>query len=399
MNILHDNVTKYMIIILCITLFLIICIWFYKLLRLDVEHMVNIEPIDRPVKWKMSDGCKYMMTKTFKTVLDKNNLKETKDDDYVIYFPCTYNKIDDEIKAVKPKKSDQRIFIVNNADELSSKSSIWKNLVSKYGRDGAKKIMPTTYVLYDSNDVDLLKKEYNKYNIYILKKNIQRQEGLKITKDLDKMVNGYKDGYVVAQELLQDPYTINGRKINMRFYLLLVCKNNEVSAYAHEEGFMYYTKVHFVKGSLSDDTNITTGYIDRKVYEENPLTLGDFRNYLDNNHRKLTPIEISYMEQNVLLSALVFNRIYDLLRKVVIAVSHTTCIDSHLKSNITFQLFGADIALNDKLEPQLMEVNKGPDLGTKDERDGNIKHGVVTDVFKILKVLPNNGHKFIKILE
>lgn len=232
--------------------------------------------------------------------------------------------------------------------------------------------------------------------------------GLKITKKLDEMLNGSKDGYVIAQELLQDPYTVDGRKINMRIYLLLVCRNNEISAYAHKEGFMYYTKDKFITNSTEDGPNITTGYIDRKVYEVNPLTLGDFRKYLDNQSRVLTDNEKDYMEQNICLSSLVFNRIYDLLRKLVIAVQHTVCVNSHLKSNITFQLFGVDIALNNKLEPQLMEINKGPDLGTKDKRDGDIKYGVVTDVFKILKVVSpknnqnnqnnNSYHNFIQIV-
>jgi len=401
MGILTNNYKNYQLIILVI---IIICIIFfiytYKQQH-QVEHMVDIPNIDRPVKWKRNDECKYEMTKTFTDVLKNNSLDETSDDeDYTIYFPCTYNKITDEINAVKPKKSDQRIFIVNNADELTSKSSIWQNLVQKYGRENAMKIMPTTYVLYDLNDVKLLKKEYDQNKIYILKKNIQRQLGLKITKNLDDMLKASDDDFVVAQELLQDPYTIDGRKINMRFYLLLVCKNNEVSAYVHKEGFMYYTKEKFVKNSIEEDPNITTGYIDRKVYEINPLTLGDFEKYLDSYNRDHTYVERDYLEQNVQLSSLVFNRIYDLLRKVVLSVSHTVCVDSHLKHNITFQLFGADIALNDKLEPQIMEVNKGPDLGAKDTRDSDIKHGVVTDVFKVLKVIPDGStSKFVKIIE
>ena len=33
--------------------------------------------------------------------------------------------------------------------------------------------------------------------------------------------------YVVVQELLQDPYTISGRKINLRVYVLVVKNNNK----------------------------------------------------------------------------------------------------------------------------------------------------------------------------
>jgi hypothetical protein len=59
-----------------------------------------------------------------------------------------------------------------------------------------------------------------------MKKNIQRQEGLKISKDKNEILNCYKDGYAVVQELLQDPYLINGRKINLRVYCLFIKKSN-----------------------------------------------------------------------------------------------------------------------------------------------------------------------------
>ena len=40
---------------------------------------------------------------------------------------------------------------------------------------------------------------------------------------------------------------------------------------------MYYTPKFFQPNSIDKDRNITTGYIDRQVYVENPLTTQDFR--------------------------------------------------------------------------------------------------------------------------
>jgi hypothetical protein len=68
-------------------------------------------------------------------------------------------------------------------------------------------------------------------------------------------------------------------------------------------------------------------------------------------------------------------------------------------NNLTFQLFGVDIAVNDKLQPMIIEMNKGPDLGTKDERDGNVKKGVLRDMMKIVGAIPNENNGFIKILD
>ena len=49
-----------------------------------------------------------------------------------------------------------------------------------------------------------------------MKKNVQRQEGIRITKDFDQLLNGIKDEYIIVQELLQNPFLVNGRKINLR---------------------------------------------------------------------------------------------------------------------------------------------------------------------------------------
>lgn len=382
-----------------IVIFLLFLVLFY--LNTNLEGMVNISPIERDVTWKMAGDCKKNMTKTLANILDQNSLKNGKviGDDWVIYFPCSYNWIKKEISKINPTNKDQRIFIVNNADELTSKNNLWKNLVYKYGRDIASQLSPVSYILTDKNDMDLFEKEYDPSKIYILKKNIQRQEGLLITQNKHEIKKASNDMYAVVQELLQDPYLIDGRKINMRIYLLLVCQNNEISAYVHREGFMYYTKVPFKKGTIDNDHNITTGYIDREVYEKNPLTHSDFRKYLDDPDRECTYPELQIKNYGYLLSAIVFNRIYVLLQKVVLAVSHTICQGSHLQPYITFQLFGADIAIDDQLKPKIIEVNKGPDLGVKDDRDSNVKHNVVNDIFKILKIIPDEDNQFIKIIE
>ncbi len=369
-------------------------------IRTSTEGMVSIKPVTNPVTWTKNPTCKYKISKTLHTILDKNKLGESAySDDWTMYLPCTYNHINAEISALKPNDPNQRLFIVNNADQLSSKHSIWSNLVKTYGRDAAISIMPRTYVLSSIKDMLLFGKERTDDTIYIMKKNIQRQKGLKITKSKMDIMKGAFSGYVIAQELLQDPYILNTRKINMRFYLLFICQNNEIAAYVHKDGFMYYTKAPFVKDSVEEEPNITTGYIDRHVYEVNPLTHDDFKKYLDSNNRVLTQAEKAVVRSGYQLSTVIFSKIHDLLRKVVFAVKHTVCQGSHLKPYITFQLFGADIAINDKLEPQLMEVNKGPDMGAKDGRDGDLKRGVMNDVLKTIKVIPDVDNGFIKLID
>jgi hypothetical protein len=359
--------------------------------KTTMETMVDIPPIYNKITWSMNNKCIYKLSSTIDQILKKHGIDKTKNNEWELYIPCTYNDMNKEIKdiydnTIMKNNNVKRFFIMDGVDELCGKNTLWKNIVNSMGRQKAIEMMPVTYRLNDASEMQLFKKEFNKSKLYILKKNIQRQEGLHITSDRGKIMEAKKDNFVVVQELLQDPYLIDGRKINMRFYMLIVCKDGEIDAYIHNNGFMYYTKDKFIKGSKKDGSNITTGYIDRKVYDTCPLTHRDFRNYLD---KKYEPIK---------MSSVFFDRVYELLSNVVSGMDTVIC-NGKLKNNLTFQLFGVDVAVNDKLEPQIMEINKGPDLGAKDKRDKEVKYNVVEDMLKVMKVIPNINHGFIAVLQ
>jgi hypothetical protein len=261
-------------------------------------------------------------------------------------------------------------------------------------------MIPSSYILYNDDEIKKFKIEYDPNKIYILKKNIQRQEGLKITKDFNEILEATNNGYIIVQELLQNPYIIANRKTNMRFYVLVVCKNNNMKIYVYNDGFMYYSKSLFQKNNLNMDVNITTGYIDRQIYVDNPLTHQDLIKYLDNpNRTNLSITEQNIKNQKFLISTIYFDRIHLLLKKIFIAfynkLSTTTKFN---ETNTMFQLFGIDIAVDDQLNPTIMEVNKGPDLGAKDERDKKLKHNVIFDLFNLINNVSESPN-FIKILD
>ena len=80
------------------------------------------------------------------------------------------------------------------------------------------------------------------------------------------------------------------------------------------------------------------------------------------------------------------------------ALSKKICSNKNLNKHFKFQVFGADIAPDENLNATLMEINKGPDLDYKDDKDGELKKNMVNDLFKIAE---NNGDiddtNFIKI--
>lgn len=387
---------KMVFLIIIVLIIIIIMIFNFRAIN---ETMINIPKLNK-VSWTRS-SCDYEMNQTLQNILYNNNLLRI-DNDYNIYFPCIYDDIDYEINNIEINNPDTRYFIINGIDSMVGKDKLWMNIVNYYGLDKAAQMIPMTYILDDKNDMERFTNEYDENKSYILKKNIQRQEGLKITNSLTEIMNiNSKDPeYVIVQELLQDPYLIEGRKINMRFYVLVICKENNMDVYVHQDGFMYYTRKSFKKDN-DIETNITTGYIDREVYERLPLTHEDFRLYLDRNNRTLNKYEIKYKNRGYKLSEIVFSNIYKLLEDVYTCFIGKIC-GGKLKDNISFQLFGVDIAVNDKLKPHIMEINKGPDMSFKDERDKDVKYKCMSDVLdKIGVVLKDKeyNNRFIQIVD
>lgn len=375
---------------------IVVMIWFLFGKRQTelTEFMTILPKRTKKVTWNRNAKCTIQMSKVFNEFIDKYNISYSDNNDEGIYFPCSYNNIDDEIGSIDPNK-DQYIFIIDNANQISNKNNIWENIVNYHGIERAKKLMPNSYITTKKEDIERLHNEYSTDKLYIMKKNIQRQEGLKISNDLTELLNAHNNDYVIVQELLQNPYLIEKRKINMRFYILVCCYHNNVSVFVHNNGFMYYTSVPFVKQSKESAPNITTGYIERELYDRLPLTHEDFRKYLDSD-RKLSKVEKKVSKTNM-LSKYVFNNIYTTLTSIMFAIKDMISMKRELKKRVTFQLFGADIAVNDDLSISLMEINKGPDLGYKDTRDENVKKKVIYDMFSTLNIVPCDDNGFIEL--
>jgi hypothetical protein len=341
--------------------------------------------------------CQYIKNDSFYDVLHENNFQITNNiNEASLIVPCSYENTEDEIKFISTilKKNNIPIFMLDNTDQMASKLLLWEHIVKNYGVNIASKYMPYTYSLIDNNDLELFKKIYDKNKLYITKNNEQRQEGIQIHDSLNSIILN-KDKFILIQELLQDPYLINGRKINLRLYCLLIKHNNNAKILIYNNGFMYYTPELFAKNNPSFKKNITTGYIDRSVYLVNPLTHHDFKSFLDNNPNP-NDLEKYLKANNIIISNFVFNQIYILLKDVIKCFVDVIGINN---PGLGFQLYGADIAINDKLQPMLMEINKGPDLTAKDERDKHLKKNLSIDILKSIGLLNNINNNFIKVYE
>ncbi len=333
--------------------------------------------------------CQYLLSAGLKKFFGNNNIiyyNDYKNDDInnkkLIFVPCIYDNTDDEIANMDDIKGSY-YMVINKCDTFVGKNYLWIYTNLFYPKNKVLEYLPNSYLTYDTKSMEIFKNEFSPKKLYILKKNIQRQAGIKISGNYDDIIKAVSEDkeYIIIQELLQNPFLVNGRKINLRVYFMLVIKDNEYSIYVYDDGFMYYTPKMFVKGSTDSDVNITTGYIDRKVYEENPLTHDDFREFVGKDKGEI-----------------IFKNIRILLKNIMEPFRHLLLSTQSFHGSTHFQIFGSDVAVNDDLTATLMEINKGPDLNPKDSRDGELKTKLMEDVFATIGVIEGDGNnRFIKV--
>lgn len=296
------------------------------------------------------------ITKEVLSEHDINFSKKTWD----LLLPCSYNTVHTELNNFSEK--GKYIYAIEDCDKLVSKVTLWKMLHDFYGRQLASNLMPETFILKDPKDKKLFKMHYNSNKTYIMKNKEQRKLGIKITNDLNDILTT-KD-YFLVQKMI-DSHKINGYKYNFRCYLLIVCDSNK-KFYLHKKIKYLYTSKKATNDLLDKDQHITNSYsMEKNIYDNNPR-------YLDNHD--------------------IFMKIKILLTKVISAIYNKICLK--IKDNTRFQLFGVDIMLDENLHPYLLEMNKGPDMKPKDNKDHSIKKKVIEDTFDKVNLIQIDNNEY-----
>lgn len=317
--------------------------------------------------------CNNRLGKVTNNIFSHFNFKHN-NDNWDIYMPCGYNQVEKELKTINVNGDRSKvIFGINGCDNIVSKNGIWDILKTKYTRKLASELMPTSYILYDPLELQQLQKDFKRGDIYILKKNIQRKEGLKLTKDLNEIMSANKENYRVAQKYLRNLYLINNRKVNLRIYLVVVIKGNHKKFYISRKGKCIYTYKEYNDDDFDFESNITSYHLDMNIYKKNPRDFKELVDYIDNNGddgKKL------------------FKNIEKLMYYTSRAMTHKLYQSKNIKGNTTFQIFGADVIFDKNLHPYLLEFNKGPDMSARDKIDEFMKSDVQYDMFSLVNLVP-----------
>jgi hypothetical protein len=315
----------------------------------------------------------------YKEILNEESVNLTQDlSEFNLYYPCGYNGVEKELRALDlGGKTGQNIFGICGSDTIASKSSLWKVVSEHYGREFASKLIPESWLLKDNREFPLFKEQFTADKIYILKKNVQRKKGIKLTSDLEEVENAYKNKYVMVQEK-HDSIIINKRRLNLRIYVFVVYKNGKKSVYIHDSAKVLYTSKDVEENSSSNseefETLITNSYVtDLEIYNKNPLTLNKLLVYLEENRG----VNSVVMKQ----------KIYAVLKNVMIALLPRVCNCKNMRDQNMYQMFGADVLIDTKFKPYVLEFNKGPDMKHKDDADYKLKKKVIFDTFEKIGVI------------
>jgi len=309
-------------------------------------------------------------------IFDKNNIKKTEGNKWDIYIPCGYNFIENELITINSNKKNQKIFGISGCDKIVSKNSLWSLLEKKYGRSQSSKIMPETFILGNKKDMDLFSKKFDKKKLYILKKNIQRKKGLKLSKNYYEILNSIKDGFKVVQEYKKNTFIIKKRKFNLRVYMLIICVDDHTEVYIHNEGKCLFASKNVSSNDLDFESNISDSYkLESDFYKNYPLTFKDLEKYMNKNGYRYSILS---------------NNIEKLIKKMVASFSLSLCNLENIKFNTKFQLFGIDIIFDKNLKPLILEINKGPDMVPKDDLDSQLKTKIEMDMLTSLDIIKKN---------
>ena len=350
---------------------IIIYIVLLFLLYVAIKKYIHIfEPLidsNHPQTTYTTDGD---LSSDFKKILTEYNFKETNNGEY--FFPSDYNPCEKDAKKLI-NSSHKYLYVMDGCDIIGSKIDLWKVIRDEYTTNIATRYMPRTYLYANPKDMEELKHRMESDDkkdikqMYVLKNYEQRQEGLKIaTKWSEIMDHDTMKKFYLIQEYKYNPFIVNKRKINMRVYYLIVCRDHLVKCYIYFNGFMYYTPDFYDPNDPDFKKHITTGYIDRQVYIDNPLTHEDFRKYLG-------PEKSKKLDHNI----------KQLMHFISQCLVKRTCTDN-IDGKIRFQLYGADLQPDHNLDVVMLEINKGPDVSSKDARDGEVKYKMQQDIFKVV---------------
>lgn len=218
-----------------------------------------------------------------------------------------------------------------------------------------------------------------------------QQIAVETNKRLSQMANkiARQGGYIVQQYIAQ-PALIQGRKFDIRCYVLVrVLNYTEFTAFFYQDAYIRTSSKKFSLANIQDkEAHLTNDAVQKfsssygKYENNNKLSLEDWQEYISSTYasdesvsREPLPCDV-----NSIVSSFVFPEIKRLTKQSIEAVK-----DDFLKTNQknSFEMFGYDYMILNNFQPVLIEVNTNPCLEFVNDLLTNIVTNVIEDTIRL----------------
>eukprot|EP01119_Soliformovum_irregulare_P020548 TRINITY_DN6678_c0_g1_i1.p1 TRINITY_DN6678_c0_g1~~TRINITY_DN6678_c0_g1_i1.p1 ORF type:complete len:595 (-),score=155.40 TRINITY_DN6678_c0_g1_i1:250-2034(-) len=206
--------------------------------------------------------------------------------------------------------------------------------------------------------------------------------------DAQTLVEKDESGIYVASDYVQDPYLIEGKKFDLRLYVV-VTNLFPLSIYMYTEGLARFTTDDYdisTEGISNRYTHLTNYSINKT--NENFVKNTDAEDDDSGSKWSLTAL-LSYLkEERKVDTDQLMDNIKDLVVKTILSAEARIyrALGEVPFPETCFELFGFDVLLDSKLKPWLVEVNLSPSLAIETPLDFKIKQNMIVDLFNMVGV-------------
>ena len=198
--------------------------------------------------------------------------------------------------------------------------------------------------------------------------------GIYLTKKIPSVPKSGEN--LVVQEYVRSPLLIDGRKFDLRLYVIVTSVFPYFRAFIHKRGLVRLCSVEYVqpKGSNLEkvEMHLTNFAVNRNSNVEVKQGLEWFWNWYENEQQLGSREEL-------------WQKIHDIVAKTLLPISsllrhrYRACFASKETGTGCFELLGIDVMITEKLEPVLIELNHLPSFETSAELDDSVKTEVVLE--------------------
>ena len=196
------------------------------------------------------------------------------------------------------------------------------------------------------------------------------------------------DEVSVVSKYISNPFLINGRKFDLRIYVLVTCLD-PLRIYVFKEGLVRFA-THAYDDSSQQKTDkfmhLTNYSINKK---SSAFVQSNNLEHDDAGSKWSLSAFCSHLEMMNTDMDLFWSRIYDVILKSILScedlmfqASKQTCIH---RSNC-FEIYGYDILIDSDLKPWLVEINLSPSLACDSNLDMQIKSTLIAEALNIVGV-------------